>query len=74
MKTEFFELSLKNGEKAFSGMKDIAADVWASECPLAAVQFKQATGREPLHPVEVLDRAYRADGFPTPVQKKDTNG
>lgn len=73
MKTEFFALSLKNGEKAFSGMTDIGADVWATECPLAAMQFKQATGREPLHPVEVLDRAYRVDGFPTPVIKKDTN-
>ena len=67
MKTENFELSLKNGKRAFDGMAEADAEVWATECPLAALQFKQATGREPLHPVEVLDRAYQADGFATPI-------
>jgi len=67
MKTEFFDLSLKNGQRAFDGMQEADAELWTTECPLAAVQFAQACGREPLHPVEVLDRAYRADGFPTPV-------
>jgi glycerol-3-phosphate dehydrogenase subunit C len=65
MKTEYFPLSLKNGERAFDGMKEAAAEVWTTECPLAAMQFTQACGREPLHPVEVLDRAYRPDGFAT---------
>jgi Fe-S oxidoreductase len=67
MKKEYFALSLKNGQRAFDGMNEADAGVWATECPLAALQFSQATGREPLHPVEVLDRAYRADGFPTPL-------
>ncbi len=67
MKKEYFALSLKNGQRAFDGMKDAEAEVWTTECPLAAVQFTQACGTEPLHPVEVLDRAYRADGFATPV-------
>jgi len=71
MKKEYFELSLKNGQRAFDGMAEADAEVWATECPLAALQFKQATGREPLHPVEVLDRAYRADGFATPVIPKE---
>jgi Fe-S oxidoreductase len=70
MKTEYFPLSLKNGQRAFDGMKEAEAEVWATECPLAALQFTQATGREPMHPVEVLDRAYRADGFPTPIVPK----
>ena len=70
MKKEYFELSLKNGERAFDGMKEAEADVWATECPLAALQFKQATGKEPMHPVEVLDRAYREDGFATRVKVK----
>jgi Fe-S oxidoreductase len=70
MKTEYFPLSLKNGQRAFDGMEEADADVWATECPLAALQFKQATGKEPLHPVEVLDRAYRADGFATPIDPK----
>jgi glycerol-3-phosphate dehydrogenase subunit C len=67
MKTEFFPLSLKNGEKAFAGMRDANADVWTSDCPLAGLQFEQACGRKVLHPVEVLDRAYREGGFPSAV-------
>ena len=67
MKTENFAASLNNGERAFDGMKEAEAEVWTTECPLAALQFTQACGKEPMHPVEVLDRAYRADGFSTPV-------
>ena len=71
MKTENFTLAMSNGQRAFDGTREAEAEVWATECPLAALQFKQATGREPLHPVEVLDRAYRPDGFPTPVLPSD---
>ena len=34
----------------------------ATDCPLAAVQIEQATGTHPMHPIEVLARAYRAPG------------
>ncbi len=64
MKKEFFELSMKAGEKAFTGLRDAAADVMATDCPLAALQIEQAIGTRPMHPVEVLARAYEADGFP----------
>jgi len=67
MKTENFAASLKNGEKAFAGMREANAEIWTSDCPLAALQFQQACGKYPLHPVEVLDRAYRKDGFATAV-------
>jgi Fe-S oxidoreductase len=67
MKSEYFELAMKNGAKAFDGMRGADAEVWTSDCPLAAVQFQQACGREVLHPIEVLDRAYRDDGFPNAV-------
>ena len=30
---------------------------------LAAIQIQQATGVRPLHPLQVLERAYREDGF-----------
>jgi len=63
MKKEYFELAMKNGERAFEGMKNSGAELWTTDCPLAAVQFEQACGRTALHPVEVLDRAYREDGF-----------
>jgi glycerol-3-phosphate dehydrogenase subunit C len=67
MKKEFFELSMKWGRKAFDGMRDAEAAVMATDCPLAAIQIEQATGVRPLNPAEILERAYRPDGFPTPV-------
>ena len=74
MKTEYFALAMKNGQKAFDGMREAAADLWTSDCPLAAIQFEQACGKQPLHPIEVLDRAYRTDGFPTPVGAAQQDG
>jgi Fe-S oxidoreductase len=50
-------------------MKGAGAEVWATDCPLAALQFQQHAGRKPMHPMSVLARAYRADGFATPVEK-----
>ncbi len=67
MKKEYFELSMKWGEKAFSGLKDAEARVMATDCPLAAIQIEQATGVRPLHPLEVLARAYHDGGFPDKV-------
>jgi Fe-S oxidoreductase len=48
-------------------MRDGEARVMATDCPLAAVQIEQATGVRPIHPIEVLARAYDSDGFPDPV-------
>ena len=59
MKKEFFELSMKWGEKAFNGMREAEREVMATDCPLAAMQIEQATGVHPLHPLEVLARAYQ---------------
>jgi glycerol-3-phosphate dehydrogenase subunit C len=67
MKTEYFPIALKYGSKAFDGMREADAELWTTDCPLAALQFEQACGKKALHPIEVLDRAYREDGFPTPV-------
>ncbi len=69
MKVEGFENSIKVGQKAFDGMKEAGAEVWATDCPLAALQFQQHAGKKPLHPMSILARAYRADGFATPVAK-----
>jgi glycerol-3-phosphate dehydrogenase subunit C len=67
MKVEGFQESIRIGQKAFDGMKAAGAEVWATDCPLAALQFQQHAGRKPMHPMSVLARAYREDGFPTPV-------
>ena len=70
MKVEGFESSVRIGQKAFDGMAaggDGSAQVWATDCPLAALQFGQHADRRPLHPMTILARAYEPDGFPTPV-------
>jgi Fe-S oxidoreductase len=67
MKTEGFEMSRRIGKKAFDGMKESEAEVWSTDCPLAALQFGQHAGVKPMHPMTILARAYREDGFPTPL-------
>ncbi len=67
MKKEFFALSMKWGEKAFAGMRDAQADVMATDCALSALQIEQAIGTRPMHPIEVLARAYSDGGFPRKV-------
>jgi glycerol-3-phosphate dehydrogenase subunit C len=64
MKVEGFEPSQKYGRKAFAEMKDADSEVWVTDCPLAAVQFEQHAGKKPMHPMTVLARSYREDGFP----------
>jgi Fe-S oxidoreductase len=63
MTVEGFEPSRRIGQKAFLGMQAGEAEVWASDCPLACIQFEQHAGKKPLHPVTLLARAYRGEGF-----------
>jgi glycerol-3-phosphate dehydrogenase subunit C len=63
MTVEGFGPSRRIGEKAFDAMKATGAALWATDCPLAALQFAQHAGRRPLHPLSILARAYREDGF-----------
>ena len=71
MKVESFEASKRVGQRAFEQMKRHDAEVWATECPLAALQFEQHAGRRAMHPMTVLARAYRADGFPKRLPAKE---
>ena len=68
MSVKGFEPSKRIGQKAFDGMAEAGAEVWATDCPLAAVQFQQHAGVKPMHPMSVLAAAYREDGFPTKVE------
>jgi len=63
MSVEGFEPSQRIGQKAFDGMKRAGAETWATDCPLAALQFQQHAGKKPLHPMTLLARAYREGGF-----------
>ena len=74
MKVEGFSSSKKVGEKAFAGMRGAAAEVWATDCPLAALQFQQHAGRKAMHPMSILARAYREDGFATRVPAAAAGG
>ena len=69
MTVEGFEPSIRIGKKAFDGMKETQAEVWATDCPLAALQFAQHAGVRPMHPMSILARAYRDDGFSEKVRK-----
>ncbi len=64
MKVEGFEPSQRAGRRAFAGMKAAQTEYWATDCPLAALQFEQHAGVRPLHPMSLLARAYQKDGFP----------
>lgn len=71
MTTEGFEPSRRLGQKAFDGLGSADAEVWATDCPLAALQFAQHTGKKPMHPLSILARAYREDGFSTPLPRQE---
>ena len=65
MKVEGFVPAARIGKKAFDGMKsEDKAEVWSTDCPFAALQFQQQAGIKPMHPMTILARAYRPDGFP----------
>ena len=63
MTVDGFEPSVRIGRKAFEGMQEAETEIWATDCPLAALQFAQHAGVRPMHPMSVLARAYREDGF-----------
>jgi Fe-S oxidoreductase len=63
MTVEGFGPSQRIGRKAFEGMQAAGAECWATDCPLAALQFEQHAGKKPLHPMSILARAYRPNGF-----------
>jgi Fe-S oxidoreductase len=63
MTVEGFEPAARIGRKAFDGMQAAEAKLWATDCPLAALQFEQHTGVRPLHPMTILARAYRGEDW-----------
>ena len=70
MKVESFEASQRVGKKSFDQMKESGSQLWATDCPLAAIQFEQHAGVKPLHPMSILARAYRGESFDPKVAPK----
>jgi Fe-S oxidoreductase len=58
MTAEYHDLSLIWAGKLLRGMEESNADVYASDCPLAALRILEGTGTKALHPVIVLRDAY----------------
>lgn len=60
VKAEFFDLSMKIAGKAIRQMVDNEPELFVSDCPLAALQLDQASGRKTatLHPIQVVQQAY----------------
>jgi glycerol-3-phosphate dehydrogenase subunit C len=57
-KKEYFELSLEVAQPLFDAIGASGAGRTATDCPLAALQIAQGTGRAPSHPIQILAEAY----------------
>ena len=56
-KKEYYELSLKVAKPLFDAVA-AGGPTTATDCPLAALQIEQGTGRKARHPIQVLADAY----------------
>jgi glycerol-3-phosphate dehydrogenase subunit C len=57
-KKEYYQLSLQVAKPLFDAIASAGAPVTATDCPLAALQIEQGTGRKAKHPIEILASAY----------------
>ncbi|HEY3174935.1 MAG TPA: anaerobic glycerol-3-phosphate dehydrogenase subunit C [Candidatus Polarisedimenticolia bacterium] len=57
-KKQYFDLSLKVAAPLLEQLDAARADVTASDCPLACMQIEKGRGVRPLHPVQILRKAY----------------
>jgi glycerol-3-phosphate dehydrogenase subunit C len=56
-KKEYFELSMKVAKPLFDAVTH-GGPTAATDCPLAALQIGQGTGKQAPHPIQLLARAY----------------
>jgi Fe-S oxidoreductase len=56
-KKEYYELSMKVAKPLFDAVR-AGGPVTATDCPLAALQIGQGTGRAARHPIQILADAY----------------
>jgi glycerol-3-phosphate dehydrogenase subunit C len=61
MKSENFQQSLKRGSRAFDAISEGNPKVTCSDCPMAAIQIEQGTGRRPMNPMQILAKSYRGE-------------
>ncbi len=58
VKSEYFDMSMKMASRLGKDIEDSAPDVIASDCPLSALQITQSTGKQVLHPIQIIEKAY----------------
>ena len=58
MKKQYFDLSLKVAGKLFKGIGRAEANEICTDCPLSALQIEYGTKQKPMHPIQILHRAY----------------
>lgn len=57
-KTQYFDLSMKVALPLLREIDEARPDVTASDCPLACMQIEKGRGERPLHPIQIVRRAY----------------
>jgi len=62
LKQQYFDLSLKVAGPLLREIRDDRPDFIVSDCSLAGLQIQQGMAQKPLHPVQVLERAYGLEG------------
>jgi Fe-S oxidoreductase len=58
LKRQYFDLSNRVAEPLLREIRGVKRDVVVSDCPLAGLQIRQGLGEKPLHPIQILERAY----------------
>jgi Fe-S oxidoreductase len=62
LKEQYFDLSLKVAEPLLRDIRNGGPNLTVSDCSLAGLQIEQGLGQKPLHPIQVLERAYGLAG------------
>ena len=58
MKARYYDQSLKIAEPLVEGIREMAPDRVATDCPLSALRIEEATGQRASHPVALMRDAY----------------
>ncbi|MDD5543675.1 MAG: heterodisulfide reductase-related iron-sulfur binding cluster, partial [Acidobacteriia bacterium] len=58
MKTEYHDLAMKWARPLLKEIVEPEPEAIATDCPLSALRITQGTGREAVHPVRLLAKAY----------------
>ncbi|MDT7876797.1 MAG: heterodisulfide reductase-related iron-sulfur binding cluster [Sulfolobaceae archaeon] len=55
-----YDVARRVGSKMMESFKESKAELFVTECPLAGLQIEKASGRKPLHPIQVLKEVIKS--------------